>query len=168
MVAHSLRSGSHSQLVPALGETWGHSCTVRVVLLRDSGTRRAVLLKSPSKREASVPYLITVSATVIHQLFLVGSLHHFCHWLHYTLSLQPSGVRDAEVDPVVTPVGVSPGGTLDDLTADLEEQEIQELLAEQERDGEEVEQRSKRPHLDSCPDATSGRPLSTLHVHQPA
>ena len=33
--------------------------------------------------------------------------------------------------------------------ADLEEQEIQELLAEQEGDGEEVEQRSKRPHLDS-------------------
>ncbi len=50
--------------------------------------------------------------------------------------------------------------------ADLEEQEIQELLAEQEGDGEEVEQRSKRPHLDSCPDATSGHPLSTLHVHQ--
>ena len=50
--------------------------------------------------------------------------------------------------------------------ADLEEQVIQELLAEQEGDGEEVEQRSKRPHLDSCPDATSGHPLSTLHVHQ--
>ena len=162
MVAHSLRSGSQSQLVPALGETWGHSCTVRVVLLPDSGTRRAVLLKSPSKREASVPYLITVSATVIHQLFLIAS---FLSLVAFYSVLQPSGVRDAEVDPAVTPVGVSPGGTNDDLTADLEEQEIQELLAEQEGDGEEAEPRSKRPHLDSCPDATSG-PLSTLHANQ--
>lgn len=64
MVAHSAGSGGvgRSQLVPALGESWGHSCTVRLALLRDRGTRRAVLLKSPCKREASVPFQITVSA----------------------------------------------------------------------------------------------------------
>ena len=39
------------------------------------------------------------------------------------------------------------------------------LLAEQEGEGEEAEQRSKRPHVDSCPDATSD-PLSTLHANQ--
>ena len=65
MVAHSSKSdASRSQLVPALGESWGHSCTVRLVLLRRSGTREAVLLKSPSRREASVPYQITVSAHI--------------------------------------------------------------------------------------------------------
>ena len=109
-----------------------------------------------------MPYLITVSATVIHQLFLIAS---FLSLVAFYSVLQPSGVRDAEVDPAVTPVGVSPGGTLDDLTADLEEQEIQELLAEQEGEGEEAEPRSKRPHLDSCSDATSD-PLSTLHANQ--
>ena len=73
-------------------------------------------------------------------------------------------MRDVEVDPAVSPVGVSPDRMLDDLTADLQEQEMQELLAGQEGDEEEIEHRSKRPHLDDTLDESS-HPLRTGFTH---
>lgn len=53
--------GASSNLVPALGDAWGHSCTYRVVLHWVGMVRHALLYKSPSKRELSVPYQVTVS-----------------------------------------------------------------------------------------------------------
>ncbi|KAL3856757.1 hypothetical protein ACJMK2_011478 [Sinanodonta woodiana] len=50
-------SGAH--LVPALGESWGHACTVRVILHWEGNQRMAWLYKSPSQTETTVPYQIT-------------------------------------------------------------------------------------------------------------
>ncbi|XP_048582236.1 DNA repair protein RAD51 homolog 3 [Nematostella vectensis] len=49
--------GSH--LVPALGESWSHASTVRVVLHWDNKQRMATLYKSPTKQEMTVPFQIT-------------------------------------------------------------------------------------------------------------
>lgn len=47
-------------LVPALGESWGHICSVRVFLTRQSDTRRhAKLLKHPGKPPGTAFYQIT-------------------------------------------------------------------------------------------------------------
>ncbi|KAI8823357.1 RecA bacterial DNA recombination protein [Fimicolochytrium jonesii] len=46
-------------LVPALGATWGHACTNRVILFWDQGVRRACLVKSPSLPERTVGFCIT-------------------------------------------------------------------------------------------------------------
>jgi len=47
------------KLVPALGESWGHSATQRL-LLHWNGTHRLVsVFKSPNNMEGSVPYRIT-------------------------------------------------------------------------------------------------------------
>ncbi|KAK7485386.1 hypothetical protein BaRGS_00023334 [Batillaria attramentaria] len=50
---------SGTQLMPALGESWGHACTVRLVLYWQDGQRHAMLYKSPSRRETTVLYQIT-------------------------------------------------------------------------------------------------------------
>ncbi|XP_050177633.1 DNA repair protein RAD51 homolog 3 isoform X2 [Myiozetetes cayanensis] len=50
---------SQSTLVPALGESWGHAATVRLILHWDNTQRLATLYKSPSQREATIPYDIT-------------------------------------------------------------------------------------------------------------
>ncbi|XP_065890495.1 DNA repair protein RAD51 homolog 3-like isoform X2 [Dysidea avara] len=52
--------GQKSQLVPALGDSWGHLCTNRIILYwgRDE-VRYANLCKSSSRPEANVPYQIT-------------------------------------------------------------------------------------------------------------
>ncbi|XP_074641737.1 DNA repair protein RAD51 homolog 3-like isoform X2 [Tubulanus polymorphus] len=49
-----------SYLVPALGESWGHACTIRLILHWENKTRYATLYKSPSMAEATVPYQITM------------------------------------------------------------------------------------------------------------
>lgn len=54
------RHGESSQLVPALGESWGHASTVRVILYWEGQQRYAWLYKSPSKKEATVPYQVTM------------------------------------------------------------------------------------------------------------
>lgn len=59
----SMESGI-TEIIPALGESWGHACTVRLVLFWESGQRHAVLYKSPSKEETTVSFQITVSITV--------------------------------------------------------------------------------------------------------
>ncbi|XP_041456773.1 DNA repair protein RAD51 homolog 3-like [Lytechinus variegatus] len=48
-----------SHLVPALGESWGHACTIRLILYWKQAQRFANLYKSPSKQEATVPFQIT-------------------------------------------------------------------------------------------------------------
>ncbi|KAG7520358.1 DNA repair protein RAD51-like 3 [Solea senegalensis] len=51
--------GSQSQLVPALGESWGHASTIRL-LLQWSGSRRlATVVKSPRHMDATVQYQIS-------------------------------------------------------------------------------------------------------------
>lgn len=47
------------ELTLALGESWCHSCTNRIVLEWNGNERRAFLKKSPSLKEASAPYTIT-------------------------------------------------------------------------------------------------------------
>ncbi|XP_078404332.1 DNA repair protein RAD51 homolog 3 [Cetorhinus maximus] len=48
-----------STLVPALGESWGHAATIRLILRWEGKLRFASLYKSPSQKEATVPYQIT-------------------------------------------------------------------------------------------------------------
>lgn len=48
-----------AELVPALGETWGHASTNRIMLFERQGVRYARLLKSPNRKKAEVPYTIT-------------------------------------------------------------------------------------------------------------
>ncbi|XP_002732740.1 DNA repair protein RAD51 homolog 3-like [Saccoglossus kowalevskii] len=49
-----------SHVVPALGESWGHASTLRIVLFWQHNQRYARLYKSPSRKEATVPYTITM------------------------------------------------------------------------------------------------------------
>ncbi|XP_035289902.1 DNA repair protein RAD51 homolog 3 isoform X1 [Anguilla anguilla] len=48
-----------SKLVPALGESWGHAATQRLILHWEGQQRLASLCKSPTCKEATVPYQIT-------------------------------------------------------------------------------------------------------------
>ncbi|XP_030648090.1 DNA repair protein RAD51 homolog 3 [Chanos chanos] len=48
-----------SKLVPALGESWGHAATQRLILHWEGSKRLASLYKSPSQMEATVQYQIT-------------------------------------------------------------------------------------------------------------
>jgi len=52
-----------SILTPALGESWGHACTNRVILFWQDGQRHAQLFKSPSEKEKTVKYRITQNGT---------------------------------------------------------------------------------------------------------
>uniref|UniRef100_A0A8C9VTG1 DNA repair protein RAD51 homolog 3 n=1 Tax=Scleropages formosus TaxID=113540 RepID=A0A8C9VTG1_SCLFO len=64
-----------SKLVPALGESWGHAATQRLILHWEGQQRLASLYKSPSHPEATVPYQITVS--ICNPLTVTsGSFHH--------------------------------------------------------------------------------------------
>ena len=62
-----VREGGGSSLVPALGESWGHAPTIRVILHWQGGgqSRTATLYKAPHKPEASVNYQVTVSCTCV-------------------------------------------------------------------------------------------------------
>ncbi|XP_029068049.1 DNA repair protein RAD51 homolog 3 isoform X2 [Monodon monoceros] len=46
-------------LVPALGESWGHAATIRLIFHWDQKRRLATLYKSPSQKDATVPFQIT-------------------------------------------------------------------------------------------------------------
>jgi RAD51-like protein 2 len=48
-----------SSLAPALGESWSHSCTSRVLLYWKGGERWARVVKSPSRKQAACRYSIT-------------------------------------------------------------------------------------------------------------
>lgn len=49
----------HSELVPALGESWGHGPTIRLLLQWAGQRRLAAIFKSPSHMDSTVPYQIT-------------------------------------------------------------------------------------------------------------
>ncbi|XP_043106119.1 DNA repair protein RAD51 homolog 3 [Puntigrus tetrazona] len=53
-------SNGQSKLVPALGESWGHAATQRLILHWEGLRRLASLYKSPSQMEATIKYQITV------------------------------------------------------------------------------------------------------------
>lgn len=53
-------SNVQSRLVPALGESWGHAATQRLILHWEGTKRLASLYKSPSQMEATIQYEITV------------------------------------------------------------------------------------------------------------
>ncbi|XP_044600672.1 DNA repair protein RAD51 homolog 3 isoform X3 [Equus asinus] len=46
-------------LVPALGESWGHAATIRLIFHWDQKQRLATLYKSPSQKESAVLFQIT-------------------------------------------------------------------------------------------------------------
>ncbi|XP_008569491.1 PREDICTED: DNA repair protein RAD51 homolog 3 isoform X1 [Galeopterus variegatus] len=46
-------------LVPALGESWGHAATIRLIFHWEGKQRLATLCKSPSQKESTVPFQIT-------------------------------------------------------------------------------------------------------------
>ncbi|XP_071944992.1 DNA repair protein RAD51 homolog 3-like [Antedon mediterranea] len=47
-----------SRLIPALGESWGHAATIRMILYWQASQRLAMLYKSPSRQEKTVPYQV--------------------------------------------------------------------------------------------------------------
>ena len=49
-----------SHLIPALGESWGHAVTVRIMLQWQTQQRFACLHKSSYQQESSSPFQITV------------------------------------------------------------------------------------------------------------
>ncbi|RUS33943.1 hypothetical protein BC938DRAFT_483185 [Jimgerdemannia flammicorona] len=50
-----------SKLVPALGESWGHASTNRVILYQRSNMRHALLYKSPNLQERTIQYQIVAA-----------------------------------------------------------------------------------------------------------
>ncbi|KAL6062925.1 DNA repair protein rad51c [Balamuthia mandrillaris] len=57
-ITASTLTGNKGQLVPALGESWGHSCTNRIILYWQDGHRHAHLLKCPSMQAKTVPFVV--------------------------------------------------------------------------------------------------------------
>lgn len=51
--------GTQSQLVPALGESWGHAPTIRLLLQWAGSRRLAAIFKSPCHMDSTVQYQIT-------------------------------------------------------------------------------------------------------------
>ncbi|XP_070249334.1 DNA repair protein RAD51 homolog 3 isoform X4 [Myotis yumanensis] len=51
---------NQAMLIPALGESWGHAATIRLIFHWDQKqSRLATLYKSPSQKESTVPFQIT-------------------------------------------------------------------------------------------------------------
>ncbi|XP_035999315.1 DNA repair protein RAD51 homolog 3 [Fundulus heteroclitus] len=51
--------GGQSQLVPALGDVWGHAPSIRLLLQWEESRRLASIVKSPGHMDATVQYQIT-------------------------------------------------------------------------------------------------------------
>lgn len=51
--------GAQSQLVPALGENWGHAPTIRLILQWAGSQRQAAIFKSPCHMDSTIQYQIT-------------------------------------------------------------------------------------------------------------
>nr|POF23422.1 dna repair protein rad51 like 3 [Quercus suber] len=58
------------QLTLALGDSWSHSCTNRVILYWNGNERYAYIDKSPSLRLASAPYSVTSKGSHSQEWFL--------------------------------------------------------------------------------------------------
>eukprot|EP00250_Pteridium_aquilinum_P033384 c5535_g1_i1 orf=459-773(+) len=52
-------SGGNSKLVPALGESWSHACTNRLILYWESNQRFAYMFKSPSLPSVTAPFSVS-------------------------------------------------------------------------------------------------------------
>ncbi|XP_023588487.1 DNA repair protein RAD51 homolog 3 isoform X3 [Trichechus manatus latirostris] len=50
---------NQASLIPALGESWGHAATIRLIFHWDRKQRLATLCKSPSQKESTVLFQIT-------------------------------------------------------------------------------------------------------------
>ncbi|KAI8912654.1 Rad51C protein [Gorgonomyces haynaldii] len=50
---------NESLIVPALGESWGHACTNRIVLCWQSNMRHAWMTKSPYQADQIAPFAVT-------------------------------------------------------------------------------------------------------------
>lgn len=53
-------SGGSSKLVPALGESWSHACTNRLILYWANGERHAYMFKSPSLPSVTASFAVTL------------------------------------------------------------------------------------------------------------
>ena len=51
--------GGGSLMVPAMGESWGHACTHRIILLWHNKKRSAWLCKSSTRQDGLAPYQIS-------------------------------------------------------------------------------------------------------------
>lgn len=51
--------GAHSEVVPALGDSWGHAAAVRLLLQWEGSQRLATIVKSPCHSVCTVGYQIT-------------------------------------------------------------------------------------------------------------
>lgn len=64
-----------SSLIPALGESWAHVSTIRIILFWEDKQRMALLYKSPDHKEDTVPFQITVSAQGFFFVFFILELN---------------------------------------------------------------------------------------------
>ena len=74
-----LGGGGPSRLVPALGETWSHAVTNRVMLFWKGGNRFASLTKSPSRVAQTVPYQGEAVGFTVHKTQHI-SIHSYTRW----------------------------------------------------------------------------------------
>lgn len=70
IVSNGTFTASHGCLVPALGDSWGHICSVRILLSKGDGTtgdrrRTAKLLKHPGRPPGIATYQVTVCLSVL-------------------------------------------------------------------------------------------------------
>jgi RAD51-like protein 2 len=74
--------GDQQVMVPALGDSWGHSCTNRIILFWRNKVRHAWLVKSAVAQDMLVPFDITVfHLTRRRELGIALENIHFTHLL---------------------------------------------------------------------------------------
>ena len=59
MTSGTTTGADNSVVIPALGDSWGHACTNRLILYWQDGQRNAQLFKSPANQERVVRFQIT-------------------------------------------------------------------------------------------------------------
>ena len=57
-VTTKVQEGQESKLIPALGDSWGHAASTRVILYWENNQRFAHVFKSPSLPASTVPFFI--------------------------------------------------------------------------------------------------------------
>ncbi|KAL9981947.1 hypothetical protein ACROYT_G010715 [Oculina patagonica] len=84
-----------SHLIPALGESWGHASTIRIVLYWEDSQRFANLYKSPSRQEMTVPFQITADG--VRDCFTNCTEHKRCEESPQAQENHQSAARDVQV-----------------------------------------------------------------------